>query len=269
MLGGGRYVFSAWGETAMGQRAFRRGRWEILVAPAAALCTGYLFIEILSGRYRYDWAVPVGIPAFFLVQALLLIGVPFIRRWASDKGKGENRIRADALTAWDGPGWSEAGPDPDGIEKAAQEVRKGAGGLRGERPLPRAPQAPSEIAEVAQRGGAARRRRKRIFERVVVLLYLITWIGGWSSHARQLRANADASYRNLVLQTEGKRVPFNSRPHAGGPITGIWCVPVLPGVLLVESGTSIAPLSGSGGLKLVLYYGFGSSELCWFYVWLA
>ena len=72
----------------------------------------------------------------------------------------------------------------------------------------------------------------------------------------------------------------------GGPATGVkwcvpllpgvllatgvkWCVPLLPGVLLVDSYSVISPSSGSGGVKVVVYYGTGAVVVCELWGWLA
>jgi hypothetical protein len=40
-----------------------------------------------------------------------------------------------------------------------------------------------------------------------------------------------------------------------------WCVPVLPGILLVDSSYSLEQRLISSGTKLVFYYGIGSYDL--------
>ncbi len=47
-----------------------------------------------------------------------------------------------------------------------------------------------------------------------------------------------------------------------GPNTSVaWCFPVVPGVLIANSSYVIGPLYGRGGVKVVIFYGFGSFEL--------
>jgi len=117
----------------------------------------------------------------------------------------------------------------------------------------------------------------RIRRKIIVWLiplYLVTWIGGWMSHAAALKIDAqrryeaaqksDAEYAALAAK-EGQ-TPF--RPQAGktGPHTGVsWCFPILPGVLIADSYYVVGPLYGRGGIKLVIFYGFGSlaSEPLW------
>jgi hypothetical protein len=46
-------------------------------------------------------------------------------------------------------------------------------------------------------------------------------------------------------------------------------VPVLPGILLANSDSSHGPLRGRGGVKIILYFGAGSTELCMLWGWLS
>ena len=41
-----------------------------------------------------------------------------------------------------------------------------------------------------------------------------------------------------------------------------WCVPLLPGILLVDSAASCGPLSGGGHRQFVFFYGYGTTVLC-------
>ena len=43
----------------------------------------------------------------------------------------------------------------------------------------------------------ARRWRRRVLWCLVVPLYLVTWVGGWRAHARDLETSAQNSYRRL------------------------------------------------------------------------
>jgi hypothetical protein len=113
---------------------------------------------------------------------------------------------------------------------------------------------------------------------LLVPLYLVTEVGGWISHARQLREQTEASYRtaereNREEETAARKLgvkPFLIKLHPDGPKSGVyWCLPVLPGVLLANSYWSVGPLYASGGTKVVLYYGFGSTELCTLVGWAA
>jgi hypothetical protein len=110
-------------------------------------------------------------------------------------------------------------------------------------------------------------KRRPLVACAIALLYLWRWVGGWRSHSRQLRDDAEATYRAAErVRQEGLQVEL----HQGGPIAEVaWCVPVLPGVLLAWSGASAGPLLGRGGLKVVLYYGFGSAELCTLVGWIS
>jgi hypothetical protein len=111
---------------------------------------------------------------------------------------------------------------------------------------------------------------------VYLVLYFATWVGGWSSHARDLKHRAESGYR-LMLQNrrdeEEVAVPtVRNNPHFNGhymyPQYGVqWCVPVVPGVLLANSYDFTPDCGGSGGVKVVLYYGFGSQELWRLWGW--
>jgi hypothetical protein len=112
------------------------------------------------------------------------------------------------------------------------------------------------------------RWRRRSLVAVVLLLYAVTWVGGWASHAAEMKDQTEKGYRRLREKYEwaeryysarGETVPTTMRAHEGGPSWGAaWCVPVLPGVLLAWSHSSIGPLYGSAGLRLVVWYGLGS-----------
>jgi len=122
--------------------------------------------------------------------------------------------------------------------------------------------------------------RKREWLLVTVLsgCYLATWIGGWVSHAREIETRAwrtwnDATSRNREME----RLAAASQPHhgpielcKGGPHTGVgWCFPILPGVLVADSYYTVGPLWAAGGVKLVLFYGFGSTELVTIFGWVS
>ena len=121
-------------------------------------------------------------------------------------------------------------------------------------------------------------KRRWLAATVLLALYLLTWIGGWHSHAQEIEARAyrrwtDASARaqemaRLAAADGEQRRPIGLRQ--GGPQTGVdWCAPILPGVLICDSYYVIGPLWGRGGVKLVLYYGFGSVELLTLWGWIS
>lgn len=120
--------------------------------------------------------------------------------------------------------------------------------------------------------------RKRLIACVIVLLYLVTWVGGWVSHARQLQQRAEESYRRAERTNEEEEAaarregvkPYLIELRKGGPTSHVWwCVPVLPGVLLADSDSCEGPRIAGGGAKIVFYYGFGSTELCTLVGWMA
>lgn len=111
------------------------------------------------------------------------------------------------------------------------------------------------------------RRRQIIILFVLALLYLCTGVFGWQSHADELESRAlkmwqDYGELERQLQAEGLST-YTTRRHEGGPKTKVnWAFPVLPGVLVADSQYSIDPTNGRGGPKIVLFYGFGSVEVC-------
>lgn len=51
-----------------------------------------------------------------------------------------------------------------------------------------------------------------------------------------------------------------------GPHTGVeWRLPILPGVLLVDSYWALGPMCAASHVKVVMYYGFGTTELMQLY----
>ena len=94
----------------------------------------------------------------------------------------------------------------------------------------------------------------------VIASYAFTWIGGYLSHRHELAIQAakDYAYVQKVNRERGAGITLNE----DGPSTGIiWCVPVLPGILIAESYSFLGPLTGGVSTKTVVYYGFGSFVL--------
>jgi hypothetical protein len=125
------------------------------------------------------------------------------------------------------------------------------------------------------------RKHKRLLLSILVLLVLlygVTGIGGWISHSLAMKAEAERRYHDAQLRNEeyaaaspqlGEDLPVYLRLHKGGPDSGVsWCVPILPGVLLADSYYSVGPLYAKGGIKVVVWYGFGSVEVCTLLGWI-
>ena len=119
-----------------------------------------------------------------------------------------------------------------------------------------------------------KRRRQLLW--LLIFLYAVTWIGGWISCARDVKASAWASYRNAqkrnmewqAAEMPSTEVPIYLEPREGGPATGVdWCLPILPGVLLADSYQVLGPLNGRGGAKVVFYYGMGTFVVCELWGW--
>ena len=120
-------------------------------------------------------------------------------------------------------------------------------------------------------------KRNRIWACVLVPLYIATWVGGWISHAQQLQERAEKGYctaqrENEEMEVESRRegLPFHPiELRKDGPITRVyWCLPVLPGVLLADSDYCVGPMCAGGGLKVILYYGFGTTEIWTPWYWM-
>jgi hypothetical protein len=122
-------------------------------------------------------------------------------------------------------------------------------------------------------------RRRPWLTGSLLLLYVATWVGGWVSHSRELKAQTEAHYRVAqereqeyasAARAQGSQVPIHARTHPGGPTSAVvWCLPVLPGVLLAYSCYSVGPLHAGGYLQLVLWYGAGSAKLGEVVWWIA
>lgn len=107
---------------------------------------------------------------------------------------------------------------------------------------------------------------------IIVAAYDVTWIGGWHFHWKEISTEAQLRYdRTRALNAKWKEISDDQvELRHGGPQYGVdWCVPILPGVLLADSFYVVGPLYGKGGLKLVLYYGFGTLTLLELYGWIA
>jgi len=108
----------------------------------------------------------------------------------------------------------------------------------------------------------------------LIPLYIITWVGGYYGHSATLKRETEIRYENAkkadleyaaLAAKEGAK-PLRPQVSKNGPISKVeWCVPVLPGILIADSYYVVGPLYGRGGVKIVVYYGFGSwaSEPIW------
>lgn len=109
-------------------------------------------------------------------------------------------------------------------------------------------------------------------------LYAFTWIGGWLAHADAVRAQAAADYsmaQQMDREDAAKRAregrgPGEREAFTDGPGSFVnWCVPVLPGILLADSGYYAGPTWGTGGVKIVLYWGLGTKEVWYLTRWIS
>lgn len=121
-------------------------------------------------------------------------------------------------------------------------------------------------------------KRKHIIWVTVVVLYLVTWVGGWISQSREVKCRAEATYQaiqrefeNLIseydrfganedeykdLSEKRKRLLFED-----GPKARVWCLPILPGILLSVTAIQYGPRAGGGDFNIVIYYCFGSRRV--------
>jgi len=114
---------------------------------------------------------------------------------------------------------------------------------------------------------------------IIVALYAVTWIGGWAMHDHEVKALAqrlydDANQHNREIEqafrAEGVEGDWGITLREGGPAANVnWCIPILPGVLIADSYYVIAPLWGQGGVKVVVYYGFGTITILELWGWIS
>ncbi len=115
-------------------------------------------------------------------------------------------------------------------------------------------------------------RRVKILIGLILLGYLVTWLGAPPFVRRDCTARASQAYARAVADQERYRDMFRElgedpntlRPvvNPGGPLVKIGpAIPLLPGLLLLDNGYQIGPLCGKGHLTLFLFYGFGVQRL--------
>lgn len=113
-------------------------------------------------------------------------------------------------------------------------------------------------------------KRSRLYWTIVLLLYAITWIGGYVSHRHAIRVDAQQRYDDAQKREREEAAWYaqtgSEQPDRitrdGGPIANVnWCFPVFPGVLVADSYYVVGPLYGRGGVSIVIYYGIGSLQI--------
>ncbi len=117
-------------------------------------------------------------------------------------------------------------------------------------------------------------KRKRTIAIVVLSLYLFTWSGGWLFYARDLGEEMSNTYERVKQEKIRRMEEYRAAGedpgfftmnlvYEDGPQWQVgWCVPLLPGILLVDSAASCGPLSGGGHRQFVFFYGYGTTVLC-------
>jgi hypothetical protein len=105
-------------------------------------------------------------------------------------------------------------------------------------------------------------KRKFLFITVFVL-YIITWVRGWMSHANYVEREAVRRYDLFSRAWNGQPIDESQPivPSDHGSLCRVnWAVPLLPGVLLVYDMIN-GPVKRSSEGKVVIYYGIGSFVL--------
>lgn len=103
----------------------------------------------------------------------------------------------------------------------------------------------------------------------IVAAYLVTWVGGWIAHVREMENLARQKYSRAEVHNaeaiEAERLnPIVDRAYPielrrEGPASDVnWCLPLLPGLLLADSAYFVGPMYAKGTTKIVVYYGVGS-----------
>jgi hypothetical protein len=122
-------------------------------------------------------------------------------------------------------------------------------------------------------------RKKKVILIVIILLYAITWIGGHRTHSMNLQKNATQLYVGALFKnqsmsdfarSEGLEEPDPIKLRKDGPKCEVkWSIPIVPGILLVNSYYVNGPLWAKGGTKIILYYGISSKVICYITKWMS
>lgn len=121
--------------------------------------------------------------------------------------------------------------------------------------------------------------KRKVISIVVMLLYVITWIGGHRTHSINLQKHAAQLYVGALFKnkemsdmasSEGLEEPPPIVVRKDGPKSKVkWSIPIVPGILLVNSYYVIGPLYAEGGTKIILYYGISSKVICYLTKWMS
>jgi hypothetical protein len=121
-------------------------------------------------------------------------------------------------------------------------------------------------------------RRAKILFALMLVGYLVTWLGAPPLARRACTARANQLYAQAVADQERQKDmirelgddPNTLRPfvNPGGPSVRFGpAIPVLPGVLLLDNSDQIGPRYGKGHLTVFLFYGFGVHRLLEIRTW--
>ncbi|MCP4608720.1 MAG: hypothetical protein GY845_08395 [Planctomycetes bacterium] len=121
--------------------------------------------------------------------------------------------------------------------------------------------------------------KRKVISIVVILLYVITWLGGHRTHSINLQKHAAQLYVGALVKnkemsdfalSEGLEKPQPITLRKDGPRSKVkWSIPIFPGILLANSYYEIGPLSAKGGTKIILYYGTSSKVICYITKWMS
>lgn len=122
-------------------------------------------------------------------------------------------------------------------------------------------------------------KKKKVILIIVILLYVITWLGGHRTHSMNLQKHATQLYIGALFKnqkwsdwarSEGLEEPQPIRLRQDGPKSKVkWSIPIVPGILLVNSYYVNGPLWAKGGTKIILYYGISSKVICYITKWMS
>jgi len=121
--------------------------------------------------------------------------------------------------------------------------------------------------------------KRKVISIVIILLYVITWLGGHRTHSMNLQKHAAQLYVGALFKnkemsdfalSEGLEEPLPIELRKDGPKSKVkWSIPIVPGILLVNSYYVNGPLWAKGGTKIILYYGISSKVICYLTKWMS
>lgn len=110
---------------------------------------------------------------------------------------------------------------------------------------------------------------------LLVVLYALTWSGGWFTFVRDTKELSDQDYSAYVKWQQNTNEYRHARGlgpdeinyREKGPHPWVkWCAPVFPGVLIAQWGIYDGTWE-SGATSVVVYWGFGTKKVLNFSAW--